>query len=193
MLDLHIQIASAWGDAARLYADAFKAALDAHWSWAGVGDGTGPKSEQNSSASEQPGDAWRSVFDWPENQTSSRSWYRAPVENPFLAFWDEALRPWRTYTTAGWPMGLDSLNASMAQGAMMHNATDFWTQAFQAQASMLSSAFDPGRNGVHTSQPPRAHTPSPWPGFAVARISFPDDTEITITVPCPIPGLGALR
>lgn len=42
----------------------------------------------------------RALVTMPEIPSRTRSWYRPPIQNPVLEFWDDVLRPWRTFMPA---------------------------------------------------------------------------------------------
>ena len=123
---------------------------------------TARKSEQSSPSSgpgnSRPGNRSRtaqrdrSFYFMPEMPAAGCSWYRPPYEHPVLAFWDEALRPWRTFVPA-----------ATSQHRPVHPN---WMPAAAATLVPVISPPAPGKDV-----------------FTLARIMFPDNTELTISVP----------
>ena len=58
--------------------------------------------------------------------------------------------------------------------AMQEAAADMATAPLKAGAVAFSDAKD------------KQDAPGPVPGFAVARITFPDETEVTMAIPMPM-------
>lgn len=135
----------------------------------------------------------------PEIPTTGRSWYRAPVENPVLAFWDSMLQPWRTFVPAPgaastgtafamWP-GFSSPQTISGPDAMMAAfapALAVWQGATASAASSSST--------VPTATTPQSTDTDAWKtavayhsdaGMAVARVFFPDHATMTVNVPVP--------
>ena len=140
----------------------------------------------------------------PELPAQGRSWYRAPVENPVLAFWDTMLRPWRTHTSAaGMPMMGAAFGAWPGSGP--HNALSSPMMLNDAFAPMFAAWQDMGRamtdggatTNSHPAKGPRTAATSEdeaWKsmvayhsdaGMAVARVFFPDHTTVSVEVPVP--------
>ena len=66
-----------------------------------------------------------------------------------------------------------------------------WTHLLEAQANFMRMAVSTVDSGSEPMRPPQSRDireGSPLPGFAVAHIRFPDDTEMKITIPFPLPG-----
>ena len=195
MFDLQMQMLSALSETARFYGEAYKATIAAQWSW--LDAGAAPDPAQNPPEPQRPDAAWAAMFDVPSHgQQSTQSWYRAPVENPILAFWDDALRPWRTYTSRAWPAPVPPFAAPVDPTAMMSNITAAWMQALDTHATAMQTAVSTAGDGSASKRAPQSDQGTAlraMPGFAVAHILFPDETEMTITIPCPMPGFAFPR
>lgn len=100
------------------------------------------------------GNRWQDAM-WllPEIPPKGSSWYQAPYEHPVLAFWDQALRPWRTFVPAS-----GSVAPWMAVGDLQQCANTGWTTP---------------------TMPAKADKSS----FEFAKVVFPDRTEVTFYIP----------
>lgn len=154
------------------------------------------------------------AFALPNVPTSGRSWYREPVENPVLAFWDAVLQPWRTYTSpaafgtapmglAMQPLGMPVASFGMGfwPSAMPQNATagatalmSFWQDAAQSMARGLADADREQSGHRNKDKDDQASDENAWKtmvayhsdaGMAVARVFFPDHTTVSVKVPVP--------
>lgn len=101
------------------------------------------------------GNRWQDAM-WllPEIPKQGSSWYRPPYEHPVLAFWDQALRPWRTFLPAS-----GFVNPWMALGNLQQYMNTGWTTAPIMPANADKSSF------------------------VLAKVVFPDRTEVTFYIP----------
>ena len=144
--------------------------------------------EQREADAEQPS---FTAFEFPKQ---GRSWYRAPYEHPVLAIWDQMLQPWRTFLPGAsmfqtpeqasvFGLGPNRVPGFDAMGVALSFApwTNYWASAF---TNPLWS-FQPPRNG--SAEQSSIAERQVMPGFAIAKVRFADDTEVTMTIPLMAP------
>lgn len=208
MYSLHLKYLSTMADMALTCSQAYTTALNAQLEAAAEAtetaserlrepqQGSAPRSSARQDDPPSPNPAGE-FFTFPEIPEPGQSWYRAPFENPFLAFWDQMLSPWRTYSASGWPPS--PFSAAQVHGVMMPGA-----QSQPFDGLNVAFAFAPwlqqwGNLAMHTANAmasaetaigPAGNTPkgsAAQPGafatIALAKIRFPDNTEVTISVP----------
>lgn len=179
-----MQVLNATTQTVRAYADAYASLLEAQLALTGAvltpdqrDRNAGPDADEASDAKR-----WSAAAELPKMPKPGASWYRPPYENPALAFWDEMLRPWRTFVPAAWPATTPFATANPFASAphlsMFSAWFDLWSQALTTMS------------GGAPGMPGSAAQSSPFPGVALARVIFPDDTEVTITIPCMPPFFG---
>ncbi len=142
-----------------------------------------------------PADARKAAFDMPRAPKAGQSWYRAPQENPVLAFWDEVLRPWRVQWPAGAAMP-GSMGGGMADGMMALSALAFgpWLSLWSNMAPGVApdgKSFSPA-GAAWNWQPASVPTGSASSHLATAKVVFPDKTEVTISFPFMPPFFGVI-
>ncbi|MGI9524894.1 MAG: hypothetical protein ACR2PG_24960 [Hyphomicrobiaceae bacterium] len=200
MLHLQLQFWNTLSESTVAYLDAYVSAMEAHANAQAAAvamhfdaiDGSCDSSHARSDATTSA-----AVFKMPEVPRSGKSWYRAPIENPTLAFWDAMWRPWRTYQThdvwtnmtgmtsmapLNWLRNLQSGPSAFAFGSM----SEMWANGFPTATNAASLWQSP--SDMVTIRSKRASSVGsqqfePPFGFAVATVRFPDATEVTMTVP----------
>jgi hypothetical protein len=207
MLEMQVAFLKSMTDIATSFADACAVGPS-------KGDSTNDSSDALASGSDSDiGCASSLSPSWlPELPESGRSWYREPFENPFLAFWDESLKPWRTFSAVpafsdfsygpaayAWSYGAMGL-APHAIGKGMEFSqpcsalVNFWTSPWRAAAEGSESAGMP-KSEKQTAAPSEVqqigeslqsfvafHSEN---GMAMARTFFPDHTTVKFELPLP--------
>ena len=178
MYSLHLKYLSTMADMALSCSQAYTTAMSAHLEMAA-------KTMASAADATKPADPKAGPFTIPEFPQPGQSWYRAPQENPFLAFWDDMLKPWRTYATNGWPGIATYAPPHAHEGMQAAFAFAQWLQQWGDMVSHAANAMSqvnhmPGEvsSGAAVQRP--EHTAMP---VAEAKIRFPDNTEVTITIP----------
>ena len=100
-----------------------------------------------------------SAFALPEVPSAGSSWYKAPYENPVLTFWDDMLKPWRTFTptaaSTALPFAQSSAlfgaSATMPQFAGLPQFSGFSQSPCPAQAASIPQFNSPQTAGVNDS------------------------------------------
>ncbi len=151
------------------------------------------------------------VISLPRIPESGGSWYRKPYEHPVLVFWEEMFRPWRTHIP-----GYSGFGGSAGPAASMGGLPGIWATALMPWLRLPGQAGGPGAANPFAHMLPtfplhadawawtqamnRMAAPSaaadgadtaPPVSFATAKIVFPDDTEVTITLPYFVPVFAA--
>ncbi|MGI9409934.1 MAG: hypothetical protein ACR2OV_07660, partial [Hyphomicrobiaceae bacterium] len=144
--------------------------------------------EQRDADAEEPS---FTAFEFPKQ---GRSWYRAPYEHPLLAFWDQMLQPWRTFLPGAsmfptpeqasvFGLGPNRVPGFDAMGVALSFApwTNYWAGAF---SNPLWSFQLPENSSTEQYAITERRA---MPGFAIAKVRFADDTEVTMTIPLMAP------
>ena len=151
--------------------------------------------DQRQSNADQPA---FTAFEFPKQ---GRSWYRAPFEHPVLAFWDQMLQPWRTYwpgtlfhqmpiqpsafgVDPGRSPSIEAMNVALSFAPWM----SYWADPFANPQWSFQPLHSP-QNG--TAESAANSTPQVMAGFAIAKVRFADDTEVTMTIPLIAPFFAA--
>ncbi len=174
MYQMHVQIMGIMADAATSYAHAVSTFWDIQAkTWADLAPATATRP---AAASEVD-----NPFSLPEIPRNPGSWYRRPYDNPLLGYWDQMLRSWHTTTPSGpfyWPGPLGIVNpADGVSGPWA--AMNVWPSVLAAAA--LSQWWAPT---AHWST-----SPTNWlangrdANLILAKVVFPDKTEVTFTFP----------
>ena len=135
------------------------------------------------------------AFQFAEIPASGQSWYRKPFDNPVLAFWQEALRPWQSAWTGAqaWP-GLSPASFASPWGSVAQFPFAPWLAFWQAAAEQAARGADiAGMTSSIWSGPQYVSAfpaVSPSSGPTLAKVTFPDQTEVTISLPFAPPFFG---
>ena len=190
MYNLHLKYLSTMADMALTYSQAYTEAMSANLEAAAKATTGQDAGEPSKNANSKLG-----YFALPEMPQPGQSWYRAPQENPVLAFWDDMLKPWRTYATNGWSgvptympvQAHENMQAVFAFAPWLQQWSDLLAHAASAMPAPtnLQAEFGAAANGSQ-------HASNSAIPVAQAKIRFPDDTEVTISIPyLPVTFAGA--